>query len=141
MKSLHFLFCAVLLLTLSCDSLFGAEATYLTYNEFISEVDSGSVKSVTLDQFSQISGTYIVDGAERPFMSYGHTGSANDVLLARLLKQKAVAVTLKDQKERHSLLGADAFMGLAMFIVPLVTLVLAFRIHAKLSRLQNEPKA
>lgn len=141
MKSLYFLFCNVLLLTLSGDFLFSAEATYLTYNEFIAEVDSGSVKSVTLDQFSQISGTYVVDGAERPFRSYGQTGSANDVLLTRHLQQKAVAVTLKDLKERHSLLGINGFIGIAMFGVPLVTLILAFRIHSKLSRLQNEPKA
>jgi len=130
----------VLLLATASSSPIDRDAIYLTYDKFIAEVDAGTVKSVTLDQFSQISGTYIVDGAERRFMSFGATGSANDVLLNRLLKQKSVAVTLKEQTERDPFWSGGIF-GLLTIAVPVVTLVLAFRINSKLNRLRNEPNA
>jgi len=115
-----------------------AEPDYLTYDKFIAEVEAGSVKSVSLDRLSQIVGTYTTDGAERPFRTYGDTGSANDILLTRLLKQKNVAVTLKDQKERSGFFdGPGMFAGLAMFLVPILTLIFAIRINSKLNRLNK----
>jgi ATP-dependent Zn protease len=139
---LHLLISLVVLLVSASGSPFlDTDATYLTYDKFIAEVDSGTVKSVILDQFSQISGTYIVDGAERRFNSFGGTGSANDILLTRLLKQKSVAVTLKEQKERDPFWDPGIVLLVFMSIVPVVTLVLAFRINSKLARLRNEPNA
>jgi ATP-dependent Zn protease len=136
MRPIRLRFSAALLLAFFGSSLLGADVTYLTYDKFIAEVDAGSVKSVTLDRFSQISGTYVVDGTERPFKSFGETGSANDVLLTRLLDQKAVAVTLKDQKERDSFWADGGFIGLLLLgVVPITTLILAFRINSKLNLL------
>jgi ATP-dependent Zn protease len=113
-----------------------ADAEHWTYDKFIAEVESGSVKSVSLERFSQISGTYIVDGTERQFRSYADTGSANDILLTRLLKQKNVAVTLKEHKER-TMFSEYLLMGVLLFLLPLVTLILAIRINEKLNRLSK----
>jgi ATP-dependent Zn protease len=137
---LHFLLSFVVLLASASGALIDTDATYLTYDKFVAEVDSGAVKSVTLDNFSQISGTYVVDGAERRFTSFGGTGSANDILLTRLLKEKSVAVTLKDQKERDSFWDGGVFL-LLLFVATVATLVLAIRINSKLNRLRNVPNA
>jgi ATP-dependent Zn protease len=115
-----------------------AEADYMTYDKFISAVEAGSVKSATLDRFSQITGTYTVNGTERPFKAYTGHGSAEDVLLTRLLSEMKVAVTLKDQDERPSFFSSPGIIaGLVMFFVPLLTLILAFRINAKLDGLSK----
>lgn len=55
-----------LMLILTAAMAYGAETKYLTYDEFIRQVDEGQVKSVTLDHLSQIRGTYMVDGEEIP---------------------------------------------------------------------------
>ena len=133
MKAFHSLLAAVILIAAFTATLVADDSDYLPYDKFIAEVESGSVKAVSLDRFSQIAGTYSVGGAERPFTSYGGTGSSNDVLLNRLLKQKGVAVTVKEQKER-SMFG-ESFIGFLMVVVPVVTLLLALRINSKLNRL------
>lgn len=116
--------------------LAAADADYLTYDKFIAAVDSGSVRSAALGRFSQITGTYTVEGTERPFKSYGGAGTANDILLMRLLKEKNVAVTLENQEKRPEFFGGvGMFSALLMFLVPILTLILAFRINSKLNRL------
>lgn len=138
MKDFQILLFICILALFSVPLAAAAEADYLTYSQFIAEVESGSVKTASLDRFSQITGTHIADGVERAFKSYGDVGSANDVLLTRLLKQKGVAVTLKDQKERSGFFdGPGMFSAVLMFLVPLVTLILAFRINSKLNRLNK----
>lgn len=125
-----------------CFSLLGlpvvaAENDFLTYDKFIAEVETGTVKTATLDQYSQIRGTYTVDGVERPFRSFGDTGSANDILLTRLLKQKNVAITLKDQEERSGFFDGSMLSGLLLILAPVVTLLIALRINFKLNRLSH----
>jgi ATP-dependent Zn protease len=122
------------------------DSEYLTYPEFISKLDAGLIRSASLDHFSAIHGTYVADGHEKPFHSYADTGSANDVLLTRLLKEKNVPITISEQKERGFFSGAVALPGLLMFGLPLVTLIFVFRINSKLNRLssqqpRNEPAA
>jgi ATP-dependent Zn protease len=111
------------------------EGDYLTYHEFITEVEAGSVKSATLDRYSRINGTHVVNGVDRLFKTYGDVGTTNDILLTRLLNQKKVAITL-NQKERSGFLdGAGMFSGLLIFLVPIITLVFAIKINSKLNRL------
>ncbi len=141
MKAFQILLFTCILVLFGVPFASAAEADYLTYDKFIAEVESGYVKSASLDRFSQITGTYTVDGAERAFKSYGDVGSAHDVLLTRLLKQKGVAVTLKDQKERSGFLdGPGMFSAVLMLLVPLVTLILAFRNNSKLNRLDRNDR-
>lgn len=108
---------------------------FLTYDEFIAQIEAGAIQSATLDQFSHITGTRLVDGRPRPFSTLGATGSANDVLLTRLLKQKGVNVVLKQEIEYET----DWPYTTAAFLVPIVTLILAFRINTKLNRLTASP--
>jgi ATP-dependent Zn protease len=136
MQTFYSILSAIVFILGTSTTLPGAEPDYLPYEEFIVAVEAGSVKTVSLDRFSQITGTYTVGGAERPFRSYGDTGSANDVLLNRLLKQKNVAITLKPQQDRNPFFEAG-FVAILMLFVPLLTLLLAFRINSKLNRLSQ----
>ena len=136
MKAPHLLFLTALLALLSAP-LAAAEADYLSYAEFIAKVESGSVKAATLDQFSEITGTHEVDGEEREFRSYGDTGSANDILLTRLLKQRNVVVTLQEREERPWYLSGLDWISAAWFLIPFIILILAFKINAKVDRLSS----
>ena len=129
------LFCCLILLDTTA---LARDADYLPYSKFIAEVEAGSVKSVSLDRFSQISGTYTVDGNERTFQTYGDTGSANDILLTRLLEQKDVAVTLQEESDRPGFFGgASMFVTFVMLLVPIATLILAVRINSKVGHLNK----
>ncbi len=138
MKAICSFYLAILLLLASSLTLSAADEDHLLYEEFIAQVEAGAVKSVTLDRYSQITGTYTVDGAERAFGSFGQTGSANDVLLVRLLKQHNVATTLEEQKARNPYF--DGLFGIIWLLIPLVTLVLALRINSKVNRLAKQEK-
>lgn len=140
MKFLHHLLLAVLVLTSSRLVSAAEDSDHLTYDKFITEVDAGLVKSVNLDRYLSITGKHVVDGKERPFTSYGHTGSANDVLLTRLLKDKSVPMALKEEKDGPSFWPGGLSM-LLVFLVPMATLVLTFRINSKLNRLRQETSA
>jgi len=124
----------IIALFLSAAPLFGAEPDYLTYDKFILEVESGSVKGVTLDRFSSITGTYLSNDEERPFRTYGDTGSANDVLLIRFLNEKKIPTTLKEQKE-HSPFWRGGFFAILMFFIPVITFILVLRINFRVNRM------
>ena len=142
---------ALSLLTLTCCffllrlSAVAADEDYLTYDRFISEVESGSIKSATLDRFSRISGSHLVNGAERPFLSYGEVGSANDILLNRLLEEHKVAVTLKERKDENGITSNQSILtGAIMLFIPILTFLLVLRINSKVDRLaghQSTPDA
>ena len=103
---------------------------YLSYDDFIRAVDAGHIKSVALDQFSVISGTQVLAGVEKPFHSYGQSGTANDPLLLRLLKDKGVPVTVDlkhDDRQWHMLWSSALILG-----VPIITLVFVILIYRKL---------
>lgn|GEM_PF-4080415 len=106
---------------------------FLTYDEFVAQVEAGAIQSATLDPYSRITGTRLVEGKPQPFSTFGVTGTANDVLLTRLLKQKNVNVVLKQEAESES--NSGTLYTAAIFFLPVVTLVLVFRINAKLNRL------
>jgi len=106
---------------------------YLTYDNFIRQVEAGNVKSVSLDGLSSITGTMVDGGATNDFRSYGKTGSANDPLLSRFLKEHDVAVTMRDAlRPRHTM---PMLTGLMFLVGPIVFLILLVVIIMKLNQI------
>jgi ATP-dependent Zn protease len=140
MKPIKTFITTIAIMTLGLSTVYAEEPEYLPYDEFISKVESGSIVSVTLDRHSRITGAYTIDGSKRQFNTYGDTGSANDVLLNRLLKDKGVRIDLKLEENRHPLWGGGIFttlLFLVPIIIPIVTLVLVLRIHTRLQDIPN----
>ena len=105
---------------------------YLTYDNFIRQVEAGNVESVSLDGLSSITGTMVDGDATNDFRSYGRTGSANDPLLSRFLKEHGVAVAMQDaSRPRHTVPMLTGFMFL---VGPIVFLVLLIVIIIKLNQ-------
>lgn len=132
-------FCSFVMLVMGCIVAVAAdgrqEPTYVSYNQFIAELDSGAIKSVELDQYSQITGTRVLDGVESSFSCYADTGSSNDVLLLRLLHAKGVQVRLKPQDDRDR--GPGFLFGLSFTVLPLATLILVALCYRRLRKLQS----
>ena len=85
--------CLGVLITLSVQVPFAGadeETEYLRYSEFISLVETGQIRSVTLDRHSRLKGIQVMSGEERPFHSFADTGSFDDPLLIRLLRENNV---------------------------------------------------
>lgn len=111
----------------------GSEPEYVTYDNLIRQVEAGNVKSVTLDGLSSIAGTMVDGSLTNDFRSYGKTGSANDPLLVRFLKENDVAVTMRDaSRPSHTIPMLTGFMFLG---APILFLVLMIVIIKKLNRL------
>jgi ATP-dependent Zn protease len=111
----------------------GSEPEYVTYDNLIRQVEAGNVKSVTLDGLSSITGTMVDGSVTNDFRSYGKTGSANDPLLVRFLKENDVAVTMRDaSRPSHTIPMLTGFMFLG---APILFLVLMIVIIKKLNRL------
>ncbi len=111
----------------------GAEPEYLTYDNLIRQVEAGNVKSVSLDGLSSITGTMVDGSTTNDFRSYGKTGSANDPLLVRFLKEHDVGVTMRDaSRPSHTMPMLTGFMFLG---APVLFLVLLIVIIKKLNRL------
>jgi ATP-dependent Zn protease len=110
---------------------------YLTYAEFIAAVEAGTVKSVSVDRVSSITGTRNVGGQDRQFRTFAETGSANDVLMIRLLNEKGVQLSITN-KDRDRLSLFTGIVGLVIFLVPILTLLIVFRISWKVSRVRKE---
>ena len=127
----------VLMLTLTAAMAHGAETKYLTYDEFIRQVDDGQVKAVTLDHLSQIRGTYMVDGEERSFNSYSDVGSAADPLLVRELKSKNIPIEIAESEQSTSIWKSTLPIMLFMWGIPLVTLIIVIRISRRLTRIEK----
>ena len=118
-----------------------AHGEYLTYEEFVEQVEKGNVKAVTVDRYSKMHGTYLVDGKEQPFETYAGTGSANDPLLIGKLKSEKVAVTL-DQAERDPFGWGGLWpMVLLTWGVPLITLILVYRVSRRVTKIQKALQA
>jgi ATP-dependent Zn protease len=140
MKPITTFITAITIMTLGFSTVYAEEPEYLPYDEFISKVESGSIVNVTLDRHSRITGTYTIDGSNRKFNTYGDTGSSNDVLLNRLLKDKGVRIELKLVEDKNPFWGGGLFttlLFLVPIIIPIVTLVLVLRIHKKLRYTPN----
>ena len=127
----------VLMLTLTVAMAHGAESKYLTYDEFIRQVDAGQVKSVTLDHLSRIIGTHMVDGEELPFNSYSKLGSASDPLLVRELKSKNIPIEIAGREESPAIWKNTLPIMLFMWGIPLITLILVIRISRRLTRIEK----
>ncbi len=121
---------AVVALLTFAGSVSAGPSDYLSYDDFIRAVEAGHIKSVALDHFSSISGTQVLAGVEKPFRSYGQSGTANDPLLLRLLKDKGVPVTvdLKHDDGQWPMLWS----GMLMLGVPIITLVFVILIYRRL---------
>jgi len=119
------------------------DGQYLTYDDFIRQVESGIIESVTLDQFSSISGVMVDGDKTNSIRSYADTGSANDPLLSRFLKEHGVAVSMRDvSKPNYTMPMLTGFMFMG---APIVFLVLLIMIIMKLNRIlanqrSNQPK-
>jgi len=110
-----------------------SEPEYVTYDNLIRQVEAGNVKSVRLDGLSSITGTMVDGSVTNDFRSYGKTGSANDPLLVRFLKENDVAVTMRDASQpSHTISMLTGFMFLG---APILFLVLMIVIIKKLNRL------
>ena len=115
---------------------------YFTYDDFIRQVESGNIQSVTLDQFSSISGTMVEGREPNTFRSYADTGTANDTLLTRLLKEHGVSVSIQDESKPFD--GFPILVGCISFMPPIVCLILLIVINTKLTQilanqLENRP--
>ena len=126
-----------LMLALTVMTAYGDDAKYLTYDEFIRQVDDGQVKAVILDHLSQIRGTYMVDGEERSFNSYSDVGSAADPLLVRELKSKNIPIEIAEREQSTSIWKNTLPIMLFMWGIPLVTLILVIRISRRLTRIEK----
>lgn len=125
---------AVIALLTFAGSVSAGDSDYLSYDDFIRAVEAGHIKSATLDQFSSISGTQVLAGVEKPFHSYGNSGTANDPLLLRLLKDKGVPVTVGVKHEDRQ--WAMLLSGALMLGVPVITLVFVVLIYRRLRCIQ-----
>jgi hypothetical protein len=133
------LLAAGLILAAAASSL-AADEDFLTYADFIAAVEAGSVKSVSLDRVSSITGTRTVGGQDRPFKCLAETGSANDVLLMRLLNQKGVDIDHSPMKQVELDTGTIV-AGLLMIVLPIMTLLIIVRVSMKVSRVRKEVAA
>jgi ATP-dependent Zn protease len=110
-----------------------ADGQYLTYDDFIRQVESNKVKSVTLDDYSSIEGTMLDGTTTKEFRSYGRTGTANDPLLTQFLKEHNVAVSMRDMsKPSHTM---PMLTGLMFLIAPIAFLILLIVIIRKLNQI------
>ena len=125
------------MLALTVMTAYGDDAKYLTYDEFIRQVDDGQVKAVILDHLSQIRGTYMVDGEERSFNSYSDVGSAADPLLVRELKSKNIPIEIAEREQSTSIWKNTLPIMLFMWGIPLVTLIIVIRISRRLTRIEK----
>ncbi|MHB9139208.1 MAG: ATP-dependent metallopeptidase FtsH/Yme1/Tma family protein [Victivallaceae bacterium] len=105
----------------------------MTYDDFIRQVETKKVKSVTLDDFSTIEGTMFDGTTTKEFRSYGRTGTANDPLLTQFLKEHNVVVSMRDMsKPSHTM---PMITGLMFLIAPIAFLILLIVIIRKLNQI------
>ena len=133
MKTLY----ALAFLGLASSALAG-ESKYLTYDEFIRNVEAGNIKSVTLDNQSRIVGTLADGDATKEFHCYGVHGSSNDPLLNRVLKEHSVQTTLKNTRESD--FPPMMWSGFVFLLTPVVGLVLLVVIIMKLNQILDNQR-
>ena len=135
-REMRFIIVALSAMLITC--ALADKEQYLSYDDFVRQVESGNIRSVTLDRFSSITGT-MVDGDETySIRSYAGTGSANDPLLTRFLKEHGVSVSMRDvSKPRHTMPMVTGFMFLG---APIVFLILLAVIIMKLNRVLSNQR-
>ena len=118
----------LLAVTLTAVPVLADEGEYLTYDDFIRQVEAGIIQSVTLDKFSSITGEQVFGDTTNTFRSYADTGSANDPLLVRFLKEHGVTVSMSDESDsfpRMPFISGFIFMGTPIvFLIFLVVIIM-----------------
>ena len=118
-----------------------ARDTYLTYDEFIRLAETGKIQSVELTKYSSIAGNMTTTEGLVAFKSYASTGSAQDPLLNRLLKEQDIKVSLGEtEKQNSSFSFIMGFSGLSMMLVPWACLVLLILCFRRLGCIQKQTK-
>ncbi len=113
---------------LAATRVIAGDAQYLTYDDFVRQVEAGTIRTVTLDQFSSITGTMVDGSNTNSFRSYAHTGSANDPLLTRFLKEHDVSLSMRDtSKPSHTMPMLTGFLFMGAPIVFLILLIVIIR--------------
>ncbi|MBI5093231.1 MAG: ATP-dependent metallopeptidase FtsH/Yme1/Tma family protein [Candidatus Hydrogenedentes bacterium] len=127
----------ILLLLGFASTTWADESKYLTYDEFVRYIEAGNIKSVTLDNRSGITGSLTDGNASKEFHCYGSSGSSNDPLLNRILKEHGVQVTLQNVSD--SGFPSPLWGGFMFLLTPIVGLFLLIVIIMKLNQiLENQ---
>ena len=126
----------IMTICLCSSALAESKSEHMRYEEFIETVRSGNVISANLDQFSFISGAYLVDGETNQFKAYAKIGSANDPLLTELLSENSVIVSVDTERKRMNRL--QSISGLMFLLFPLIIIVLQIRILRRTKSIEKK---
>jgi ATP-dependent Zn protease len=131
----------IVILTICILSVINSKARdgYLTYDEFIRLVEAGKIESVELTKYSGISGKMEATEGSTAFNCFASTGSVQDPLLNKLLKEHNVKISVEEiGKPDNSVSYIMGFSGLSMMIVPWVSLVLLILCFRRLGRIKKQ---
>lgn len=133
--------CAGVFFIATCITLsFAIGKQYFSYSRFIQAIKTGSVKSVTLGEYSKITGIYSEDGVEKEFESW-HEESANDVLLLEILNENDVEIAIAEKEKRDFFAeGFFVIFSIFQFLIPAISLVLIVMILRRIDRLVTRPE-
>jgi len=134
----------ILLGILFAPSAFAKDSKYLSYDEFIRKVEFGEIQSVTLGEYSMIGGVMIDGETTRSIELFGDTGSSNDPLLLKYLKNHNVEIAIGEvpnERPIFSMLAGFLFMAFPIVILVLLIIVIKLlrRILAYLKDNQPSP--
>ncbi|MCX6899715.1 MAG: hypothetical protein NT105_13580 [Verrucomicrobia bacterium] len=119
------------------------QGQYLSYETFINEVEAGLIKAVSLGEYS-MTGFKTIGGKEEPFKCFARSGSSQDPLLLRLLKEKNVSISIQPAPKHEFGVWQVLWVFLPIPIV-LVVVVVVFvylvRINRKIERLLKDKPA
>jgi len=121
----------VAVLWMGCAVVDSEAGLYLSYDEFVRQVDLGSIKQVTIGGRGSFSGISVSGDNERPFHAFYPNGPASDPLLLERLKAHQVKVVVGSQKDEEPFPGLLGYSSLFIILLPLIALVtiLAFVVH------------
>ncbi|MDD2236108.1 MAG: ATP-dependent metallopeptidase FtsH/Yme1/Tma family protein [Kiritimatiellae bacterium] len=130
---------AILLLMVTVSTtVLAKESQYYSYDDFIRQVDAGKIQSVTLDKYSSITGLVNEGTSTVAFHTYADTGSANDPLLNRFLKEHKVSIAMGDANgPSHAM---PMMTGFIFLLAPIIFLILLIVIIGKLNHILRNQK-
>lgn len=134
------LLAVVFLITICVASSFASGKQYFNYNKFIQAIKTGSVMSVTIGEYSKITGVYFENGVEKEFESW-HEEPANDALLIEILNENDVEIAIAEKGKRDFF--ADWFLvvfSTFQLLIPAISLVLIVMILRRIDRLFARPE-
>lgn len=119
------------------------QGQYLSYEAFINEVEAGLIKAVSLGEYT-MTGFKTVGGKEEPFTCYARSGSSQDPLLLRLLKEKNVSISIPPPTKHDFGVWQALWIFLPIpivLVVVVVILIYLVRINRKIERLLKDKPA